>query len=192
MLGSLKFTSTYPKATRVLNDYKKYVVQQAKSNLSKKGHKASGKLYGSIKGYVNKKFNRSLTGKFTGGSTLPQLSFEMEDYGKYIDQGVKGSRSSYIANAASPYKFGRTTDKKAVPVGGIKAWCRSKGLPIKAAYAIAKSIYQKGIERSLFFSKPFEKRYKPMLKAYHAAVADDLANNIANKLKKKLKQSKRK
>lgn len=190
MLNALKFTSNYPKATNVLNKFKKYVVSQAKRNLSKDGHKASGALHRSIKGDVKKTSNRDLKGRFTGGSSMPSLSFEMEDYGKYLDLGVKGSRSSYITNALSPFKFGRGGDKKAVPVSPIKAWCRKKGLPVKASYAIAKSIYQKGIERSLFFSKPFNKRYKSTVKAYHSAIADDMATNIANQLAKKLKQQK--
>jgi hypothetical protein len=188
MLNALKFTSNYPKATNVLNQFKKYVLQQAKSNLSKEGHKASGKLYNSLKGDVKKTANRGLKGRFTGGSSMPSLDFEMEHYGKFIDLGVKGSRSSYITNALSPFKFGRGSDKKAVPVQPIKAWCRKKGLPVKASYAIAKSIYQKGIERSMFFSKPFNKRYKSTVKAYHVAIADDMATNIANQLAKRIKQ----
>jgi hypothetical protein len=183
----LKFTSNYPTATGVLEKYKKYVVLAAKRNLSGK-HKGSGSLSRSIKGYIDKKFNRNIAGKFTGGSTLPSLTFEFNEYGEFLDQGVKGSRSNYVANAASPYKFGRNMDKKSVPVRPIKKWLASKGLNQKLAYAIAKSIYQKGIKRTLFFSKPFEKRYKPMVRAYHSAVADDMAKNIANQLAKKLKQ----
>lgn len=185
----LKITSNYPTATGVLNNYKKYVVLAAKRNLSGK-HKGSGALSRSIKGYIDKKFNRSLAGKFTGGSSLPSLTFEFNSYGEYLDKGVKGSKSNYMANAASPYKFGRNMDKKSVPVAPIKKWLASKGLNQKLAYAVAKSIYQKGIERTLFFSKPFEKRYKPMVRAYHSAVADDIARNIANQLEKKLKQRK--
>ena len=133
---------------------------------------------------------RDLKGKFTGGSSMPSLDFEMKEYGKYIDLGVRGKKSNYTTNALSPFKFGRYGDKKAVPVAPIKAWCRQKGLPVKAAYAIAKSVYQKGIKRSMFFSKPFEKRYKPTMRLYHAAIADDMATNIANQLEKKLRQNK--
>lgn len=183
----LRITSTYPQATRVLEGYKRYVVQQSKSNLTKAGHKASGALYGSIKGYVSKKFNRSLSGKFTGGTTLPSLTFEMNDYGKFIDEGVKGTNSNYIENANSPYQFGRGGDKNNVPVGQIRAWCAKKGIDTKLAYVIARSIYKKGIKRSMFFSKPFEKRFDSTMRKYHVAVANDIANNVTRQLRRNLK-----
>ena len=90
-------TSTYPRARRVLNGYKRYVVSQSKRNLSmgrmvrgeRKSYKASSKLHKSIKGYITGKMNRSISGKFTGGSAMPGLTFEMASYGKFIDEGVK-------------------------------------------------------------------------------------------------------
>ena len=184
----LKITTTYPKATRVLTAYKKYVVQQSKSNLTKAGHKASGSLYGSIKGYVNRKFKRDIKGMFLGGTTMPSASFEMLDYGKFVDEGVQGTNSNYVGNS-SPNKFGKS-GATSVPVGPIKQWLQRKGLDTKLAFVIARSIYQKGIKRSLFFTKPFEARYKPMMMAYHSAIADDIANNVAMKLRRKLKKTK--
>jgi len=182
-------TSTYPRATAVLNRYRRYVVQQSKSNLTKAGHKASGKLYGSVRGYVNKKFNRSALGAFTGGSTVPSLTFEYANYGEFIDEGVHGSESSYMENSKSPYKFGRG-DAKSVPVGPIRKWCQSKGIDTKLAYVIARSVHKKGIKRSMFFSKPFEKRYPTMVAEYHTAVATDIQINIARQMERALKKSK--
>ena len=183
----LRITSQYTRAYQVLDKFKRYVVQQSKSNLTKGGHNASSTLYGSIKGYINKRQKRSLAGKFTGGSSMPQLSFEMEDYGKFLDEGVKGSKSNYIKNRNTPYKFGRNGDKKSVPVEPIRKWVQSKGLDAGSEYAIAKSIYQKGIEKTAFFSKPFDKRFNTTMNLYHRAIADDIANNIANQIAKKLR-----
>ena len=183
----LKITSQYTRAYQVLDRFKRYVVQQSKSNLTKGGHNASSTLYGSIKGYINKRQKRSLAGKFTGGSSMPQLSFEMEDYGKFLDEGVQGSKSNYIKNRNTPYKFGRNGDKKSVPVAPIRKWAQSKGLDAGSEYAIAKSIYQKGIEKTSFFSKPFDKRFRTTKNLYHRAIADDIANNIANQLAKQLR-----
>lgn len=182
----LKFTSTYLRATAVLNSFRKYVVQQAKSNLTKGDHKPSGALYGSIKGYVSKKFNRNLKGQFTGGTTMPSLEFQMNDYGKFLDEGVKGSKSNYIKNRNTPYKFGRNGDKKSVPVEPIRKWVQQRGLKAGSEYAIAKSIYQKGIERTGFFTKPFEKRFKATKKLYHQAIANDIASNFANQLQRSM------
>jgi len=193
---NLKNTSTYPRARRVMNQYKKYVVQQSKANLSKgrtvrgkrANYKASGELYGSIKGYVNQKFNRDIKGRFTGGAAMPSLTFEMAAHGKYIDEGVRGSKSNYIENRNSPNKF--RNNKGSVPVGKIKSWCRKKGISEKLAFVIAKSIYEKGIKASHFFTKPLEKRNKLYMKMYHRAIADDIANNFANKISKLIKQNK--
>lgn len=182
----LKITTNYPRATRVLEDFKRYVVSQSKRNLTMGGHKASGKLHSSIKGYVEKKMNRGMSGRFTGGSTMPSLTFSMLEYGKYIDHGVRGSKSSRINTRRSPYKFsGRF---KAVPLKPITNWCKKKGIDTSLAYPIAKSVYEKGISSSMFFLKPYNKRLKVTLKKYHSAVADDIARNMANQLERKIKQ----
>ena len=186
MLGKLKITSNYPRATRVLDGFRKYVVSQAKRNLTMQGHKASGKLHSSIKGYIEKKMNRNMKGRFTGGSEMPSLTFSMNEYGKYIDYGVRGSKKSPMSARRSPYKF--TGRFKSVPMKPITNWCKRKGIQTSAAYPIAKSIYEKGIAGSMFFLKPYNKRLKVTLNKYHAAVADDIANNIANQIEKKLKQ----
>ena len=192
---NLKNTSTYPKARRVLEKYKKYVVSQAKRNLSKgrmirgkqSSYKSSGKLHGSIKGYVTAKMNRSIKGRFTGGSQMPSLTFEMVGYGKFIDEGVRGSKSNYLANRNSPNKF--RNNKKSVPVGAIKKWCKKKGISDRLAFIIAKSIYEKGIKASHFFTKPLQKRNKSMWMEYHKAIADDIAVNFANKIEKQLRKA---
>lgn len=182
----LKITTNYPKATRVLENFKKYVVSQSKRNLTMGGHKASGKLHSSIKGYVEKKMNRGMSGRFTGGSTMPSLTFSMLEYGKYIDEGVRGSKASPISARQSPYKFsGRF---KSVPLKPITNWCKKKGIDTSLAYPIAKSVYEKGIKRSMFFLKPYNKRLKVTLNKYHSAAADDIARNMANQLEKKIRQ----
>lgn len=190
-LGKIKNTTTYPRARRVMNAYKAYVIQQSRSNLTKGGehgtHKASGNLYKSIKGKVTSSMNRGLKGRFTGGSSLPSVEWEMNSYGKFLDEGVRGTKSNYIENRNTKNKF--RNKKNAVPVGPIQKWCRSKGISDKLAYAIAKSVYQKGIKASHFFTKPLERRNKIYLKQYHKAVADDIANNFANQIAKQLKRA---
>ena len=159
----LKNTSTYPKARKVMESYKRYVVSQSKANLTKgrmvrgkkSSHKSTGKLHGSIKGYVTAKMNRSIKGRFTGGSAMPSLTFEMANYGKFLDEGVRGSKSNYIENRNSKNKF--RNGKKSVPVGPIRTWCKKKGISEKLAFLIARSIYEKGIKASHFFTKPLQK-----------------------------------
>ena len=82
--------------------------------------------------------------------------------------------------------------KQTVPVGPIRKWLKVKGLDERLAFVISRSIYQKGIRASHFFTKPLEKRSKTFKKAYHKAVADDIAKNFANQIAKKIKQAQRK
>tara|TARA_B110000879_G_scaffold203543_1_gene281250 strand:+ start:290 stop:511 length:222 start_codon:yes stop_codon:yes gene_type:complete len=61
----------------VLNKYAKYVVQQAKSNLTKDG-KGAGVLYESVKYTLETEAEAFL------------LDFLMEDYGIYVDEELRG------------------------------------------------------------------------------------------------------
>ena len=63
------------KFEEALEKYAKYVIQQSRANLTRKGQKASGKLYQSL-GY-----------KIQGS----KVKFESEEYGVYQDQGVRGA-----------------------------------------------------------------------------------------------------
>ena len=67
----------------ILNKYAKYVVQQAKSNLTK-DQKGSGALYNSISYDVEQVASDFL------------VDFLMEDYGVFVDEGVKGANPSLI------------------------------------------------------------------------------------------------
>lgn len=189
MLGELKISTTYPRATQVLEEYRRWVVGQSKANLSKgkRNSNATGNLKGSIKGYIQKKFNRDIKGRFTGGSELPSLRFEMLKYGEYVDEGVKGSQSTYIESMASPFKF--RNNKGSVPTKAISGWLGARGMDRGLAFVVARSIYQKGIKAKKFFSKPFNTRYNKMVHKYHVAVADDIANNIANQIERQLRKA---
>lgn len=188
-------TSTYPKATKVLERYRRYVVSQAKANLTRKGV-TSSTLKSSIKGYVEKKFNRGVGGRFTGGTSLPSLRFEMNSYGQFVDTGVKGTDPVDSRHTGGRSLFGSAgrfkKRKKSIKVKGNSAlakWAESRGLN---KWAVAKSVHKKGISRSLFFSKPFLKKYTSTLHAYHSAVADDMSNNIANQIANAIKKKNRK
>ena len=134
-----------------LDAFKKYVIQQAKSNLSKSKKNTSKKLYNSING-VSKVNKNSIS-----------LYFEMLDYGVYQDKGVSGKKKKYN----TPYKY----TNKMPPIKSLDKWIVKKGIaPIdkncnfisrqSLKFAIAKSIFNNGIKPSLFFTKPFEKAYK--------------------------------
>jgi hypothetical protein len=137
----------------VLIKFGKYVVQQARSNLTKGKHNFSKELYSSIK------YNIYYTGnKF-------ELVFSMEDYGEYQDKGVKGAGGTRKSTSSfnrknnkgkiwkqkapnSPFQF----KNKKPPVSAFKQWAESKGLN---PFAVRESVYRQGIPATKFFSTPF-------------------------------------
>lgn len=189
----LKFTSTYPRATEVMTKFKNYIVKASKANLLRgEGGRFSGNRNGallqSIKGKVNKKMNRGISGRFAGGANMPSLTVSMLDYGKFVDEGVKGSKDNKVSGKA-PYKF--SGNSKTVPVDNIKKWCNKRGLSEKLAYIIAKSVYEKGIKRSEFFIRPFEKRFPKLVDDYAHAISLDIAHNFANQIQNKINQGRK-
>tara|TARA_R110000824_G_scaffold200603_2_gene384595 strand:- start:388 stop:921 length:534 start_codon:yes stop_codon:yes gene_type:complete len=142
----------------VLNKYAKYVVQQAKSNLTK-DNKGGGALYNSIEYKLEEEANIFL------------LDFLMEDYGSFVDKGVRGKTSTYPATSAarSKFQYGSGTGKKGGLTKGIRSWLNQKRFQWKdkktgrflsydsMAFLIARSIYNKGLKANSFFTKPFEK-----------------------------------
>ncbi len=137
-----------------LSRFGKAVVKQARTNLTKQQREDTKDLYNSIK--YDLEVNRQ---SFS-------LSFEMLEYGIYVDQGVKGKSSSNKA-PRSPFRFGSGTGKKGGLTRSIEKWVKRKNIKFRnkkgqfitskqTSFLISRSIYQKGIKPSLFFTKPFE------------------------------------
>ena len=133
---------------KALEKYAKYVIQQSRSNLTKKKNNASKQLY------------NSLEYKIQGD----KISFLSEKYGEFIDKGVKGSKSTYPESSVSPFKY--TT--KQPPSSVFDKWSIRKGIAPRDSkgrfikrqslnFLIARSIKNKGIRATLFFTKPFER-----------------------------------
>jgi hypothetical protein len=164
-----------------LNGFGKYVIQQSRSNLTKQRKNVDKNLYNSLNFEKNVSKNSF------------QLSFVMEDYGKFQDKGVKGKTSSSKA-PNSPFRFGSGTGRKGGLTEGIREWVRKKRFQFKdrktgkflsyesTAFLISRSIYHTGIKPSLFFTKPFEKAFQTMpdevVKAYGLDVEKFLQSTI--------------
>ena len=86
-LANLRSTSQYWKTRAVVDKYRRYVVSQAKANLTrgrivrgkKASYKATSKLHGSIKGYIDKKQKRSIKGKFNCITSIFELYLTISD-----------------------------------------------------------------------------------------------------------------
>jgi hypothetical protein len=165
-----------------LNKFAKYVIQQARTNLTK-DKKASGdkKLYNSL--YKDIKVYRNSINVLFGG----------EDYLPFVDLGVKGNDPSRLSPNAkktgqqapnSPYRFGsgsrrgtfeqftkrmsmfakakniRFRQHKIVNGKKVSTGKYVKGGYDSIGYIIASNIYNRGIKPSLFFTKPFQRAFK--------------------------------
>ena len=143
------------KTEAALEAFKNFVIQQARSRLTKSSKNVSKELYNSLKGNV-KVMPNSIN-----------VDFQMEDYGLFQDKGVSGTEKKYN----TPYSY--TT--KMPPVKPLSDWAQSKNIRLRDAqgkykkgnyntigFLIARSIYRKGIKPSLFFTKPFEQGFKKL------------------------------
>lgn len=158
-----------------LDKFGKYVVQQSKTNLTKKDKKDTSELYKSL-GYDLQVSKNSFS-----------LSFKMTDYGEFVDKGVKGKTSSNRA-PNSPFRFGTGSGKKGGLTNGIDGWVKRKRIQFKdrksgkfmsydsTAYLIRNSIYNKGLKTTNFFTRPFELAFKKLPDELVEAFALDMEN----------------
>jgi len=160
------------KVNKILNDFGKYVVQQSKSNLTK-DKKGNGALYNSIK-Y-----------KLDSEKDIFLLDFLMENYGDFVDQGVKGKDPSKVSPNAkikgqqapnSQFKFGSGSMRGTFNKFALKmsVFAKSKNIRFRQGstgkfakgnyksmgYVIARNIYNRGLKPTMFFTKPFEQAFK--------------------------------
>jgi hypothetical protein len=149
--------------SKYLNEFAKYVIQQSRSNLTWKNKNNQKKLYNSLDKQLHVYENSF------------RLTFSMEDYGMFVDQGVKGKSSSLKA-PNSEFRFGNSTGIVGGLTKGIDKWVRQKGIQFRqkegkgvkgqflsysqTSFLIRRSIWHKGIKPSLFFTKPFKKAFE--------------------------------
>jgi len=104
----------------------------------------------------------------------------MEDYGDFVDKGVKGVSSSSKA-PKSPYRFGTGTGRRGGLTDGINGWVRRKRFQFRksngrfmsyeqTAKTIIRSIWNKGLKATNFLTTPFERAFdrlpNEIIKAY--------------------------
>jgi len=159
------------KETReALNNFGKFVVQQARTRLTKGRKNVSKKLYNSLDYKIN--------------STQDSVSviFEMEDYGKFQDQGVSGIKKKYN----TPFSFkSKMPPSKAfsqfVVRKNIKGSRDEKGRFVSRKslqYLIARSVYIRGIKPSMFFTKPFNQAFNKLPPELQDKFGIDIENLI--------------
>jgi len=143
---------------KYLDSFGRYVVKQARTNLSKGDKNATSDLYNSI-GFEISSDSKGFT-----------IQFYMDSYGKFVDKGVSGTDKKrkykdYSGKVVpSPYKY----KSKQPPTSIIEKWIKTRGLKGRdektgryitdksLAFLIARSIKEKGIKGISFFQRPLE------------------------------------
>lgn len=136
-----------------IDKFRKAVITQSRSNLTRLQKNSSKKLYNSLKSDLKVSKNSF------------QLDFSMEKYGEFQDKGVSGKKVKYDTEFS--YK------SKMPPPSKLDKWIVKRGLAPRSKsgqflsrktlqFLIARSIYNKGIKPSLFFTKPFNNEYKKL------------------------------
>ena len=183
-----------------LRSFGKYVVQQARSNLTK-----GQPPYGNKN--VDKKLYNSINFKLVNDGDNLTLQFSMLDYGQFVDKGVSGNKKiqSYTTwdkrKIESPFKY----RSKGPPIDIISKWIKKRGIAPKGlgkarskgytsksgkkvkgtgqyispfAYLVSRKIKRDGIKSLSFFQRPLglgmEKFGGELLKA----VKQDVLNGL--------------
>jgi len=155
---------------QALDNFGYDVTEGGKAILKKKNKNASKKLSNSLDYFVNVSKNSF------------QLTITVEDYGEFIDRGVKGVggtkadgtawKKKRISNT-SLFKQGKGYTNKKPPASAFDGWIvrrsiaprNKKGQFISRKslqFAIATSVYHTGIEATNFLSLPFKKEFKEL------------------------------
>ena len=168
-----------------LQEFEQRVVQAAKDNLKKQKKDSTGKLSNSIKGEV-KVMPNSI-----------RMFFQMEEYGFYQDRGVNGIRT---VRSDREFSF-----KKGVPsremLKSLDVWIRRKGIKAftprnkkgqftsrkSLKFMLARSIFNKGIKASMFFTKPFNSAFEKLPNELIDKYGLDMENLLVSIIEENLK-----
>ena len=128
------------------------VIDRIKDNLVQRGHNASGNTLQSIE-----------APKFKVGDNTYNIQLVMPDHYAYLDQGVRGIKNKRRNTGMFQYR------NKMPPIAAIRKFMINRGIVGKTvrgerhtknsqkqldgiAFAIARSIYEKGLEQTDFYS----------------------------------------
>ena len=90
----------------ILRDFGKRVVSRARANLTRQKKSVSKELYNSLK-FENQVMPNSIF-----------IRFVMEEYGTFIDKGVKGADPSLVKNGKQKAPMGKYTFRNKILFGG--------------------------------------------------------------------------
>lgn len=168
-----------------LEKFADYVIDKARKDLER-DNKGGGPLANSLDKEIIQEKNAFL------------VQFIMEDYGKFVDKGVKGANPSLVKNGRqkapnSPYSY----KQKMPPMEPLSLWAKSKNIRFRDAkgrfargnyktigFWLQKRIFAQGLSPSLFFDKAFDMGIRKYADELLNAYALDVENEIILGIKK--------
>lgn len=160
---------------QILNEYAATVVERAQSNLR-----------------IKRRVRGKVVNRVSSGTLLNSLIYKIKvRYGKpTIDFTVKGPAGQY----ADVIEFGRKPNSKMPPVSAIEKWIRMKPLKLRnrqgefikstesaiksAAYNIARSIGEKGIEGINYYGEAIDDTWDDYKDKLMEAYIKDIENRL--------------
>ena len=160
-----------------LEKFAKGVVQQAKSNLTRGKKNVTGNLYNSLQYEIEANPN---------SLALRWKMNELAPYWKFQDYGVQGKSSSTKA-PNSPFRFGTGSGMAGGLSRAIEKWVAARRFQFRdkkgrflsydsTAFLISRSIYNKGIKTTSFFTRPFQLKFEQLPEELATAYALELAD----------------
>lgn len=167
----------------ILEKFAKRVIQQSRTRLTK------GKMN------VNKSLYNSLKYKIDTTPSSFVIHFLMNEYGSYVDRGVKGTKSNYVENKKTPFSYKPSSNLIGLEAatGIFGKWAKKKGFRLRnkgkfakgtyksIGFIIAQSIKKKGIRATHFFTRSFEQAYEKLPKEIIEAYKLDLEQFISQR-----------
>lgn len=161
------------------------VIKEGRAILNKEKKRTTNTLFDEFS-YKMTSTNSTLTIGFDFG--------EASDYWQFVDQGVQGvggfKGSGKAMAAGSPFRF-KYANPGGAMVESIKGWIKNKPVSLgnmnenSAAWAIGYSIKRRGLQRTMFYSRPVEKAIQKLpdevLEAFRldfSKIIDKLPNKI--------------
>lgn len=159
-----KADSQYPITRKYLTEYGKSVVDEMKTRLlnQKRTYKSGTFNVGINTGSLFKSL------RYRTGENNEEffVTFYMNDYGVYVDKGVKPNPKYLSGKGTGKSKF----------ITALKKWCKDKGIPQKYAFPIRRNIFKFGIPPTNFFTIPTVRRQKQFEEMIARNMAKDMEN----------------
>lgn len=143
---------------KAMTTFASNVIKDGRAILNQEKKRTQGNTLFNQYSYDIKSTNSTVTLGFDFG--------DASDYWQFVDQGVQGvggfKGSGRAMGAGSPFKF-KYANPGGAMVNAIKGWINNKPASLSgsnensAAWAIGYSIKRRGLQRTMFYSRPVEK-----------------------------------